>query len=121
VGSNLDSGEAERLDLAETFCRKRRVLHRHHPDTDEMTRMRAAKRRDSLIDVTTERIRVRSRKPVRQQFRHRRNHLHIDIVDRHVVYAAACVPASGIDDAKHLSADHHCGGAIAAPQLDRRP
>jgi hypothetical protein len=39
--------------------------------------------------------------------RHRRDDLHIHIVERHVVEPACRIPTPGIDGAKHLAADHH--------------
>ena len=53
------------------------------------------------------------RKPVRQQFRHGGDDLNVDIVSRHIFDAAIGVPTSGINDTKHLAADHYCGPVAA--------
>ncbi|WP_345947000.1 hypothetical protein [Bradyrhizobium sp. 197] len=81
--------------------------------------MIGAERRDPLVHAATKRVSIVSRKPMRQQFRHRRDDLHIDIVNRHVVQPSARIPAAGIDYPEHLAADHDGGGCVF--ELDRRP
>src|SRR5277367_621545 len=74
----------------------------------------------SFIDVPAQRVRIRRREPVRQEFRHRRDNLHVNIVGRHIFYSTPGVPAAGIDDAKYLAADHHSRTTVA-PAFDGRP
>ena len=47
---------------------------------------------------------------MRQQFRHRRDDLHVHVVKRHVIAPARRIPTAGIDDAKHFAVDQHRGG-----------
>jgi hypothetical protein len=67
-----------------------------------MLGIRTAQLGNFLFDAAARRIRILRREPVRQQFRHRRDVLDIDIVSRHVVDAAFLPPAPGIDQPKYL-------------------
>ena len=85
MAADLDAAQAERSYLVQPLDGERCVLHRHHSDPDEMPGMRGAKLRDPLVHVPAQRVCVAGRKPMRQQFRHRRDDLHVDVVGSHVV------------------------------------
>ena len=118
--ADFDPAKPERADAGETARRKGRILDRSHADPDKMLRMGRAQFRDGAVDMIGQRVGIIGGKPVRQQFGHRREDLNVDVIGLHVFKTAAGIPASGIDQAEYLAADHH-RGTVPAAVFDRRP
>ncbi len=66
-------------------------------------------RRNLFVHDIGQEFGIVRRQPVRKQFRHRRQHLHVRAVFDHVRQTFADVPRPGIDFAEHFAADHHRG------------
>jgi len=118
--SDFDSGKAQRLDLLQLAHRARHVLYANHSDAGEVARRPGDHGRDLVVHDIGEILRIVGRQPMRQQFRHRRQHLHVSTVIDHVRQPSVDIPGSRIDFAKYLARDHH-RGLIAARELNAGP
>jgi hypothetical protein len=82
--ANFDGGKSQCLDLLQLAHRAGNILCANHADTGEIARRLGNHGRDLLVHNIGEVFRVIRGKPVRQQPRHRRQHLHVGAILHHV-------------------------------------
>ena len=120
VGGDLDTGQPERADNVLQFRdRPIQVLQRYRAQAKEPLRMLRDHRRQGIVQMPHQHLRVRRGQPVREQFGHRREHLARDAHRVHLGTARSCVPAGARHRAIALAGNHHV--RVAAFVLHRGP
>ena len=121
IAAELDAAEAV-LHQPLQFARGGvRVLHRHAAEAEEALRFARHHGGDGVVDMAGERQRVVERQPIRQQFRHGREHLPRDAHRGHGFQAALDVPALIGDGAEVLAVDDDVLVVAIVRRLHVRP
>ena len=132
MAGDLDTGQSLLADhRIQLDGRQVNVLQRHCAQAEEATWRLRHHAGDHLVQVATHALAVLGRQPVRQQFRHRRQHLPGHRLPVHVGQPHPAIPALVRDGAVDLARDHHMpvaglgrrharpGGVGMAPQVGR--